>query len=191
MPNGNQPDNDEYDAHETSDWSDDEDRDLRSLSKVRVIDWLRTFSLVLTVPVVGFFAGLLIGYWFNSAALSLAIIGTTLALIPTTLVVQLLGFVLDPTADRLAYPVIFYRRSVPISEIRDANCQTITRRSTSNPGRVIGESRTRSRSTKVYAVNISGDFGVRSLRFSAKYKRDQFLSCLRNTAPHCRITRWT
>jgi hypothetical protein len=43
---------------------------------------------------------------------------------------------------------------------------------------------------KLYIVNLSGEFGSRQARFMSKKRRDEFLSHLRQYAPHVRITRF-
>ena len=164
---------------------------IASTSRFRIVDWLRAGSLTIAVPLCGLLAMIFLDHLFKSETVTTLTFLATLVLFPLTILTQFRGFLFDGPNDRLSYPVYFYRRSIPISEIRDANCQTVTQRYASNAGRVIGEGPTSKRTKRIYAVNISGDFGVRNLRFGAKYKRDQFLSGLRHIAPHCRITRWT
>jgi hypothetical protein len=125
-------------------------------------------------------------------------IGLLLGLL--AIVVHLMGHVLDPKRDRLVYPAYIFRRSIPISEIRNANCETIMGH---NPlGEAIvglliqtgsyGESskpKRQKRLSRVYVVDVSGDDFGRQIRFGAKYKRNKFLSNLQAVAPDCKITR--
>ena len=112
--------------------------------------------------------------------------------IPTSIVVSLMGTVFDPAKNSLTYPVYVFRRSIPLNGIRSANCQNYTHKTESNYAKLADA---RSKATvlysKSYAVNLSGDFESRRLVFNSKYKRDQFLSYLRDYAPRCRITRWS
>lgn len=160
-------------------------------AEYRMIDWIKAFSTVIgaiiLLPLAWIFANVI----FHSPFISMIILSLLILLVPITAIVQFKGYLFDVARDALSYPVYVYRRTIPISEIRNANCQTISGRSTSDPGRIIGESRPITSHYKYYLVNVSGDFGVRPITFGAKYKRDQFLSILRMVAPQCRITRWS
>jgi hypothetical protein len=167
-----------------------------------MIDWLYACLLVATTPVWCFgwvLSGVIIGSFgapgFVVRAIYSLVLFTILA-IPWILVVNFMGYVFDPANDSLTYPVYLFRRTIQISQIRDANAETTTTRRSYNSNsyaRLAGDfGSKRPVQTAVYrshVVNISGDFGVRQMRFGARYKRDQFLSILRVAAPQCRITR--
>jgi hypothetical protein len=167
----------------------------KTVKRIRMIDWIYACRLALITPfwcIVWFLGGYMAS---QSHAPNFVVTGIflliplTISAIPLVLIVNFMGYVFDPAQNSLRYPVFLLRRSIPISEIRDANAQTITTKHTSDPGRVVGESRQQTVRSRRHLVNVSGDFGVRVMRFGARYKRDQFLSILRVVAPQCRITR--
>ena len=110
------------------------------------------------------------------------------------LTTQLRGAYFNGPNKLLSYPLTVFRREVRISDIRDANCQTITKPAFHISNTIIGIVSVGQIKglgiTKRYIVNMSGEFGSRRVIFHTKYKRDQFLSLLRSFAPHVRITRW-
>jgi hypothetical protein len=158
----------------------------------RMIDWLQCWK----TPAFFGIASVLIpmmAFQGSPTAMDTAIFGCLLASVPWAIVSQLRGLYFDRGADKLSYPLYFFRRSVRLSEIADANCQT-------KPGHddpfsilvgLIGLRATDDPRSKRYIVNLSGDFGARRIVLHSKYKRDQFLSLVRSFAPECRITRWT
>lgn len=105
-----------------------------------------------------------------------------------------MGTVFDGSKDTLSYPMYVLRRSIRLSEIRDANVQTITKPALQMTNTIIGLISVGQikglGNTRRLFVNLSGGFGARRIAFHTKYKRDQFLSLLRAHAPDCRITRW-
>jgi hypothetical protein len=101
-----------------------------------------------------------------------------------------MGVVFDPDEDELRYPSFALRRSIRLSGITDANAQVVVRALMATLANGIG-SGPKSRPDKQYAVNLSGDFGTRQVRFASRKRRDQFLSMIRRFAPHAHITRWT
>jgi hypothetical protein len=113
--------------------------------------------------------------------------------VPWTIISQMRGIYFDDGADALSYRVYFFRRSLRLSEIADANCQT--KMAHDDPFsfviNMIGHHATDEPKSKRYIVNLSGEVGARRVIFYSKYKRDQFLSLLRRFAPQCRITRWS
>lgn len=108
--------------------------------------------------------------------------------------VQFYGFVFDATADKLTIPTYLIQRSIPLSDIRDANSEFVP------GGTIFGailaaaanatNKGPRSKARRLYVVNLSGPFGSRQARFLSKRRRDQFLSLLRRFAPQARITRF-
>jgi|SRR5581483_12277482 len=168
-------------------------------SKVRMIDWLYGLQITIAAPLSCFLIVLVGGVALDSMAPSYArIIGPWIAWpsllaiigsVPLALFANLMGYVFDPATDTLTYPAIMFRRSIAISETRDANAQTISSRHTIDLGPAAEKNRRRTILKRLYRVNVSGDFGVRIMRFGARYKRDQFLSILHIVAPDCRITR--
>jgi hypothetical protein len=159
--------------------------------QVRMIDWLQCWK----TPVFFGIASVLIPMmaFQGSPAMDTAIFSCLLASVPWAIVSQLRGLYFDRGADKLSYPLYFFRRSVRLSEIADANCQTKTGHD--DPFSIlvglIGLRATDNPRSKRYIVNLSGDFGARRIVLHSKYKRDEFLSLVRSFAPECRITRWT
>ncbi|MCG2633234.1 hypothetical protein L6654_42760, partial [Bradyrhizobium sp. WYCCWR 13023] len=113
---------------------------------------------------------------------------------PLAAISQLAGVKFDSAQDSLSYPLYVLRRTIRLSEIRDANSQTITKPAFQITNTIIGMVSVGQikglGTTKRYFANMSGDFGSRRIVFHTKSKRDQFFSLLRRYAPHCRITRW-
>lgn len=185
-------------------FQDDEDQypQQEEIKRIRMIDWIYACKQAI---VTAFFCipwfiigGLLDDAMHAPKFVSMAVlllIPLTILATPITLVVNLIGFVFDPAKNVLTYPAFIFRRSIPISEIRNANSETTTTRHTYDPGqyaRLAGDFGAKQARTTVHrnhTVNLSGNFGVRIMRFGARYKRDQFLSILQMVAPQCRITR--
>jgi hypothetical protein len=173
-----------------------------SAKKLRMIDWIRALKLIAVVPIIWIICALVVGFITpkqNVPLLMQSAIIIALISIPITLVVNFMGYVFDPARNRLSYPVYVYRRSIPLSEITDANCEMIVKehRILNAFNKSFGATYDGKRlyrktgPARIYAVDVSGEFGVRQMRFGAKYKRNQFLGLLRKTVPQCRITRWT
>lgn len=99
------------------------------------------------------------------------------------------GTIIDTGKNSLSFPTLFLPRTVKLSEIDDANAEFWTR---SGPIGNFGDSSVKETtgSARIYAANLSGEFGSRQIKFWSKKRRDQFLSNLRKTAPHVRITMW-
>jgi len=150
-------------------------------SKARVIDWYRAITLTTITVVIGLFI-------FISAATSqpphlrggaeLWSIAVSIALWLGW--VHFGGAAFDVTQNTLTFPTVLFRRSVRLSEIRDANVANLARKFRGN----------RTTTRWIYAVDLSGDFGGRQVKFWSRKRRDQFLSDLRHLCPKCRITRW-
>lgn len=175
--------------------SDDDDTDegvqSDSSPDARMVDWLQSWKAPVFIGGVVFVAGLFL-FQGNGPAIDrmvwlAAFVGIW------TLFVQLRGLYFDRAADRLSYPMLFFRRSIQLSKIDDANCQT--KMGTDDPLsfaiKLLGHTPTDKSESKRYIVNMSGEFGARRVVFHSKYKRDQFLSLLRSFAPQVRITRWS
>jgi hypothetical protein len=168
-------------------------------SKIRMIDWIYALRIVVMAPLACFLVILLFGVAVDSIVptsaqivapwISLPLVLLIILSAPLGLLANSLGYVFEPENDKLTYPSVVLRRSIRISDIRDANAQTITSKRTIDLGAAAGKNRRRTVMQRLYRVNVSGDFGVRVMRFTARYKRDQFLSILRTVAPECRITR--
>jgi hypothetical protein len=107
---------------------------------------------------------------------------------------QLAGIMFDPAKDLLVIPAYSIRRRIRISEIRDANSEFAPRgtffgAAMAAVARATNDGKT-AKPQKLYIVNLSGTFGSRQARFMSKKRRDQFLSDLRQYAPHVKITRF-
>jgi len=168
-------------------------------SKVRMIDWIYGLQITIAAPLACFLIVLVGGVALDSTAPTYARIiapwiawPALLAIVlsgPLAFLVNFMGYVFDPANDVLTYPAILFRRSIAVSGIKDANAQTISSKHTIDLGPAAEKNRQRTILRRLYRVNVSGDFGVRIMRFGARYKRDQFLSILREAAPNCRVTR--
>lgn len=173
------PDFDSNSTHETPE------------QKRRVIDWKQPLFYPIQTAFLGVVCSLIVGAGMHYPTLAAFIMVGFLIAVPTTLAVSLMGVVFDPQKGSLTYPVYIFRRSVPLSAIKAANCQNVTTKSnTSQYAATVGE-KGRTYFSKAYHVNLSGDFEARRLIFHSKYKRDQFLACLREFVPSCRVTRWS
>ena len=172
---------------------DDTDEGVQSdgSPNARMVDWLQSWKAPIfiggVVVVASFFLFQGNGPAINRMVWLAAFVGIW------TLFVQLRGLYFDRAADRLSYPMLFFRRSIQLSKIDDANCQT--KMGTDDPLslaiKLLGHTPTDKSESKRYIVNMSGEFGARRVVFHSKYKRDQFLSLLRSFAPQARITRWS
>lgn len=193
---------------EVEEYEDEHSGVAPAKGKARMVNWLQCCKL----PVILSAPGLLVLYGVLSdvhslskrmAALNLhtgedaatlCLLLAYVSLGPLAAWAQLTGTVFDGPRNTLSYPVHVFRRSVPLSEIRDANAQTITKPAFQITNTIIGFISIGQikglGNTKRYLVNLSGEFGARRIAFHTKYKRDQFLSLLRTYAPDCRITRW-
>ncbi len=163
------------------------------IMRARMVDWQRAFILGSSILLLLFVCLVILSgkvkahqneevAMFGLAALSLLILS------PILLRTHFLGFAFNSKSDRLTYPTILFRRSIALSEIHDAD------------GQYLGELKFPGMSDTTtgkdyptiirrYAINLSGEFGSRQLKFWSRKKRDQFLSLLRSYAPECRITR--
>lgn len=170
------------------------------IKKIRMIDWIYAARLTIFTPlwcIVWLVAGKIAITDAPQFAFAIfCLIPLTILATPLILVVNLIGYVFDIAKDTLTYPVFFFRRSIPISQMQDANSATITTErtyDTSSLARAAGDFSPKRPQTVIqrkYVVYVSGDFGARVMRFGARYKRDQFLSIVRGVAPQCRITRY-
>jgi hypothetical protein len=157
----------------------------RSRTSFTMVDWTQSFYILGGTSFVGF---LLSEIAHEGKMRVLA--ATSLILLPLAYV-HLRGYVFDPARDALYYPMRILRRSLRLSQVTDANCQTVTKRIRSDP-RSFGEiGSIKTRIVTRYNANLSGEFGSRRVIFYSRYKRDQFISLLREYAPHVRITRWS
>jgi hypothetical protein len=169
----------------------DEARDFElDNSETRMIDWLQSWKAPVFVGGAVFVISMTF-FLGNPAAIN-SMIWVSLLVAFWTLIGQLRGIYFDRNTDKLSYPMFFFRRSVHLSKIADANCQTKVGEDDplSFVISLLGHTPTDQSKSKRYIVNLSGDFGARRVIFHGKYKRDQFLSLLRKNAPQCRITRW-
>lgn len=172
---------------------DDIDEGVRSDGSrdARMVDWLQSWKAPIFFSGVVFVAGLFL-YQGNGPAINRMVLLAALVGI-WTLFVQLRGLYFNRAADTLSYPMLFFRRSIQLSKIDDANCQTKIGEDDplSFAIKLLGHAPRDSSPSKRYIVNMSGAFGARRVIFHSKYKRDQFLSLLRAFAPQARITRWS
>lgn len=182
--------------------------------RIRMVDWILACELTIGAPLIIGMGGLGVGLILTFLAaligkgtiVAIAIGYVSLAILfscipaaalslPLAAAANFMGYVFDPDQDRLSFPWYLLRRSILISEIRDANAETITTKHSYDPNtyaRLAGDfswKPTQTRTSRSHVVTVSGDFGVRIMRFGARYKRDQFLSILRAIAPQCRVTR--
>jgi|SRR5579872_2798639 len=169
-----------------------------SQDQARMVDWLQCVKLPVMFTLFGI---ILIAYSIKSPEIhDIAIYVVPIAILLLglglfALVTQLRGTFFNGPKDSLSYPLTIFRRRVQISDIRDANSQTITKPAFHITNTIIGLVSVGQvkglGTTKRYIVNMSGEFGARRVIFHTKYKRDQFLSLLRSFAPDVRITRWS
>lgn len=164
-------------------------------ARARMVDWLQCCKLPLLFTTICGYAiyGHLTGSKAAGETFPLLSFAALVLITLFAVASQLSGFLFDEAKDRLSYPMYIFRRSVPLSEIADANCETISKpafRATNTVIGVLSGHQFKAGKTKRYIVNISGEFGSRRIILHTKQKRDQFLSLLRAYAPHCRITRW-
>lgn len=157
-------------------------------SRVRVIDWYRAITLTTTVVIVA------VALSATTDPQSVQLFSAAVCLLAIWLgFVHFAGTVFDVTQDTLTFPTLLFRRSVRLSEIRDANVANLTRRFQVPNFALAGGGKgpaTRASIQRIYAVDLSGDFGGRQLKFWSRKRRDQFLSNLRHLCPKIRITRW-
>lgn len=153
----------------------------------RIIDWWRIGKATMNYAIY-LFASLIFAGGAPHLILSALAVGTILFVL--WLIVHSIGIVFNPDRDELRYPSFILRRSIPLSGITDANAQVVVRSLMSTLANGIG-SGPKSRPDKQYAVNLSGDFETRQVRFASRKRRDQFLSMIRRFAPQAHITRWT
>lgn len=177
-------------------------------AKARMIDWLQCCKLPVAFSLIGFLIVFTLVDKISKGAKTLPnllpttredflVAGLAVAFVilgPLAFFSQILGVAFNAARDRLSYPLYVFRRTVRLSEIHDANSQTMTKPAFQITNTIIGLVSVGQikglGTTKRYFVNMSGDFGARRIVFHTKYKRDQFLSLLRSFAPQCRITRW-
>lgn len=169
---------------------DEEPESFTSCETARMVDWLQSWKSPILVGGTFFVISLFFVHGNAEAVNRMIWVSSLVAL--WTLSCQLRGVYFDRNADKLSYPMFFFRRSVHLSKIADANCQTKVGEDDpfSFVIRLLGHTPTEQSQSKRYIVNLSGEFGARRVIFHGKYKRDQFLSLLRRNAPQCRITRW-
>lgn len=145
----------------------------------RIIDWPRAIMLTIFTPIF-----VLMG----ASQLPLLVLAVPVILVATAYI-HFKGTYIDVDGDRLTYPMWLCRRSVRISEIQNINAESYTRTlpETSSGEMGVNYPKTRHR---VYAANLSGEFGSRQIKFWSKRKRDQFFGYIEHCAPHVNITRW-
>lgn len=157
--------------------------------RVRVVDWYRAITLTTTVVIV---AVVLLSATTDSQSVQLLSAAVSLFAIWLGFV-HFGGTIFDVTQDTLSFPTLLFRRSIRLSEIRDANVANLTRRFQVPNLALAGGGKgpaTRASTQRIYAVDLSGDFGGRQVKFWSRKRRDQFLSNLRHLYPKIRITRW-
>ena len=171
--------------------SEDVERDVDQIpmESNRIVDWLK----VCTTPIlIAFDASIVFVALSATLSPTLGTIGFVVVPIAfvSALTSHLMGTHFDVPGDRLSYPYFAWRLRLPLSDIHDANAQTINKRGVDVLAS-LGEKNPKYKTVHHYHVNLSGDFGARRLMFRSKFKRDQFLSILRAIRPNVRITRWS
>jgi hypothetical protein len=158
-------------------------------SRIRVIDWYRAISLTTTSIII---AVMLL--FTTTDPKSVQFFSAAICFIAIWLGwVHFGGTVFDVKNDTLTFPTLLFSRSIPLSQIRDANAASLTRTyKVPNVALAGGGSGPKTQTVvhRVYAVDLSGNFGGRQVKFWSRKRRDQFLSVLRNLRPDCHITRW-
>ena len=170
-------------------------------SSLRVIDWYRAITLTGTPLILALFIGseaqteAAFSFWHsitNPTSTDLLFAGIVmLALWIAT--VHFTGTIFNTGQDTLSFPTLLLRRKIYFSEIRDANVANLTRKIRVPNIALAGGGKgpaTRTSTKRIYAVDLSGDFGGRQVKFWSRKRRDQFLSNLRDLCPKCHITRW-
>jgi hypothetical protein len=188
-PAADAPDQDTFADEETG----DENSPAFALGVSRIIDWKQLVMVPIQLGLMAVVLPLLVSVVIGGGFIAASLMVVLILAIPISIVVTAMGIVLDGESSTLTYPVYVIRRSLPLDAIRAANCQNVTQRTeTGSYARMVGESGGRRIIyNKSYHVNLSGSFESRRLIFTSKYKRDQFLTYLRDYAPDCRITRWS
>lgn len=127
---------------EIEDYEDDREEMASAGRKTRMIDWLQCCKLPVAFSVVGFLVLYGVTGDLRSGSKTLAdllpntradalVACLLLAYVvfgPLAVWAQLMGTVFDGAKDTLSYPMYVLRRSIRLSEIRDANVQTISQR---------------------------------------------------------------
>jgi hypothetical protein len=157
-------------------------------SRIRVIDWYRAISLT-TTPVV-------IAFVLLSASTdprSMQLLSGLVCLVALWVGwVHFGGTTFDVKNDVLTFPTLLFSRSISLSQIRDANAASLMRTYKVSGMFLDGKKpKTQTFAHRIYAVDLSGNFGGRQVKFWSRKRRDQFLSVLRDLVPNCRITRWS
>lgn len=154
----------------------------------RVIDWYRAITLTVLPLLIAFVCYGSVADRTSAAVLWAAGLGLVALWLAK---VHFTGTTFDTHHDLIIFPTFLFRRRVPLSKVRDANCVYIERKITLPTYNYDGVGpKTQTRTKRIYAVDLSGDFGGRQIKFWSRKRRDQFLSELRELQPECRITRW-
>lgn len=146
-------------------------------AKARMIDRLQCCKLPVFFSLIGYFVlsaliervskrhspwTSLPNTWQDVAFSALSVLLIVLG--PLAFLSQILGFSFDAAKNQLSYPLYVFRRSVRLSEINDANCQTITKPAFHITNTIIGMISVGQvkglGNTKRYIVNMSGEFGA-------------------------------
>lgn len=166
-------------------------------SRFRVIDWYRAITLT-SVPLL-IICGILSADQSQSINILAGptpneIIGIVAGFVTIVVAyVHFTGSVFDMGEDTLSIPTLLFIRTIRLSEVRDANCVYIVRHFEIPNFALVGGGdgpKTNTATHRIYAVDLSGPFGARQVKFWSRKRRDQFLSILRELCPDCRITRW-
>jgi hypothetical protein len=179
----------EHESQDSSSRTIAEETPFRGGARYRIIDWARSLATSTGLLVLSVYSLLAVGSQPNRLWLACPVV--LFATFVSATFVQFRGVVFDQSQNTLTFPILFSSRTIPLSEIRDANCHLyghFTLPGMSDP--TTGKNYRGKKITK-HVVNVSGPFGVRKLRFWSLARRDEFLSELKALVPTVRITRWS
>lgn len=165
----------------------------RTYPEVKIRDWKRTFSIFMS-----YFGIIFVSGTFAIGTTSLLVIPAIAAvLLPFALVTQIKGVHLSRNGvlrSPRPFPPFIGRVTTHLHAVSDANAEFFTRKNFGAVALTMLDKKSRRsdiKNERFYCVNLSGQFGTRTIKFQEKRKRDQLLSVLRDTAPHIRVSRWS
>ncbi len=158
-------------------------------SQIHIVDWYRAVTLTTAPVIVG---AILLAATTDPESVQLFSVAVWFLAMWLGWV-HFRGTIFDVKNDTLTFPTLLFSRSIPLSEIKDANAASLTRTyKVPNMALAAGGSgpQTHTEVQRIDAVDLSGKFGGRQVKFWSRKRRDQFLSVMRDLRPDCRITRW-
>lgn len=137
---------------ELKEYEEEQDGIALAKGKTRMVDWLQCCKLPVALSVIGFLVLYSVTGDLRGGSKSIAdfipktredaaiasLLVAYLILGPLAVWSQLMGTVFDRQRDTLSHPMYVLRRSVRLSEIRDANAQTVTKPAFQITNTVIG-----------------------------------------------------